>query len=152
MPGKQAWFDENRPREGKSAEEVWVGDVAGQAVPACGLQDRIGAVRDRVRAAGQQVCVVLNEERILLGMLRQKALEGDRERIAGEVMDPGPKTFRPSATLEQMLAWMREHDVQTVALVTTSLGRFCGAISRADAEATLAHDHAHDHDHVDSAR
>jgi hypothetical protein len=35
---------------------------------------------------------------------------------------------------------MREHDIQTNSLVTTGDGRLLGVISRADAEATLAHE------------
>jgi len=57
-------------------------------------------------------------------------------------MRPGPKTFRPNVTLEELLKSMREHDIQTNSLVTTGEGRLLGAISRADAEATLAHDQA----------
>ena len=37
---------------------------------------------------------------------------------------------------------MREHDIQTNSLVTTGDGRLLGVISRADAEATLAHEQA----------
>ena len=35
---------------------------------------------------------------------------------------------------------MRDHEIQTNSLVTTSDGRLLGVISRADAEATLAHE------------
>ena len=145
MPGKQAWFDENRPRQGTTVDDLWVGDLATADVPTCGLGERIGAVRDRLGAAGPQVCVVVNGEGIVLGMLRAQALAGDPRRTAEQVMDPGPKTFRPSVSLEELLKWMREHDVTTVGLVTTSLGRLVGAISRADAEATFGHEQEHAH-------
>ena len=36
VPGKLAWFEENQPREGKSADETWIGDVADADVPTCG--------------------------------------------------------------------------------------------------------------------
>lgn len=55
-------------------------------------------------------------------------------------MSPGPKTFRPDVTLEELLKFMREHDIKTNSLVSTAEGRLLGIISRADAEATLAHD------------
>jgi len=149
VPGKQAWFDESRPREGQSSKELWIGDVAGDQVPTCSLNDGIGAVRDRVRASGQEACIVVNPQGIVLGMLREKALAGDPQKTAAQVMDPGPKTFRPSVDLEQVLDWMREHDVRTFAPVTTLDGRLVGAISRADAEATFSHDHDHQHQQGD---
>jgi Mg/Co/Ni transporter MgtE len=68
-------------------------------------------------------------------------LSADPRQSAEEVMDPGPKTFRPSVELEQVLEWMRKHDIRTFAPVTTLEGRLVGAISRADAEATLSHEH-----------
>lgn len=145
VPGKQAWFEENRPREGQTTEELWVGDVAGDHVPTCALGERVGVVRERLRTAGGEACVVVNAQGIVLGMLRGAALRGDPDGTAEQVMDPGPVTFRPSAPLTRMLAWMREHDIKTFGLVTTSEGRLVGAISRADAEATFGHEQEHAH-------
>lgn len=147
VPGKQGWFDENRPREGQTSEDLWIGDVAANHVPTCALGKTIGAVRDGLRASGHEACLVVNAQGIVLGMLREEALGGDPEKTVEEVMDPAPKTFRPSVKLEQVLEWMRRHDVRTFAPVTTLEGRLVGAISRADAEATFSHDHEHGHDH-----
>ena len=140
VPGKQAWFEDNQPREGKAVDETWIGDVADSDVPTCGLKDRVGEVRDRT--AGWDTCVVVNPERVVLGLLRKKELEGDPNATAERVMRPGPKTFRANVTLEELLKSMRDHDVQTNSLVTTGEGRLLGVISRADAEATLAHEGA----------
>ena len=142
VSGKSAWFDENQPREGKSADQIWVGDVADDSVPTCGLKERIEEIRDRVGADGRDTCIVVNDERIVLGLLRKKALNSDPDSTAEAVMEPGPKTFRPSVTLEELVSSMREHDIQTNSLVTTLDGRLLGVISRADAEATLAHEGA----------
>lgn len=140
VPGKVAWFEENGPREGASVEETWLGDVADASVPTCGLDERIGDIVERVRADGRDTCVVVNREGIVLGLLRKDALAADPQRKASEVMKPGPKTFRPNVTLQELLKSMREHDVKTNSLVTTGEGRLLGIISRADAEATLAHE------------
>jgi CBS domain-containing protein len=140
-PGKVAWYEENEPREGKAAaDEIWIGDVADSDVPTCGLKERIGDIR--VRTAGGDACVVVTPGRVVLGLLRKKELEGDPNATAEQVMRPGPKTFRPNVTLEELLKSMREHDIQTYSLVTTGDGRLLGIISRADAEATLAHESA----------
>jgi Mg/Co/Ni transporter MgtE len=140
LPGKLAWFEDNQPREGKAVEETWIGDVADPEVPTCGLKERIGDVRGRT--AEWDTCVVVGPDRVVLGLLRKAELEGDPNATAEQVMRPGPKTFRPNVTLEELLKSMREHDIQTNSLVTTGDGRLLGVISRADAEATLAHESA----------
>ena len=140
VPGKLAWFEENQPREGKTAEETWIGDGADAEVPTCGLQDRVGDVRRRT--ADWDTCVVVGPERVVLGLLRKAELGGDPKATAEQVMRPGPKTFRPNVTLDELLKSMRDHDIQTNSLVTTGEGKLLGVISRADAEATLAHDQA----------
>lgn len=140
VPGKQAWFEANQAREGTSLHETWLGDVADETVPTCGLDDRIGDLRERVDADGRQTCIVVNERGIVLGLLRQKALASPKDKRAEDVMAPGPKTFRPNLRLEDLLESMREHDIKTNSLVTTGEGQLLGVISRADAEATLAHE------------
>ncbi len=140
MPGKVAWYEENQPREGTAVEETWIGDVADANVPTCGLRDRVGDIR--ARSAGWDTCVVVGPERVVFGLLRKTELDGDADAAAERVMRPGPKTFRPNVTLEELLKSMREHDIQTNSLVTTGEGRLLGVISRADAEATLAHEQA----------
>lgn len=140
VPGKVAWFEENQPREGKAVDETWIGDVADSEVPTCGLSEKIGDIRGRT--AGWGTCVVVNPERVVLGLLRKTELEGDATATAEQVMRPGPKTFRPNVTLEELLKSMRDHDIQTNSLVTNGEGTLLGVISRVDAEATLAHDTA----------
>ena len=140
VPGKVAWFEENELREGKAVDETWIGDVADAEVPTCGLTEKIGDIRGRT--AGWDTCVVVNPERVVLGLLRKKELDGDATATAQQVMRPGPKTFRPNVTLEELLKSMRDHDIQTNSLVTNAEGKLLGVISRADAEATLAHDNA----------
>ena len=140
VPGKLSWFEENQPREGKATDETWIGDVADADVPTCGLRERLGDVRGRT--ADWDTCVVVSSERVVLGLLRKAELEGDPNATAEQVMRSGPKTFRPNVTLEELLESMRDHDIQTNSLVTTGEGKLLGVISRADAEATLAHDAA----------
>lgn len=107
-------------------------------MPTCRLDERIRDVRGRL--GGSTTCVVVNAERVVLGLLRKTELEGDGDATAEQVMRPGPKTFRPDVTLSELLEFMRDHDIQTNSLVTTLDGRLVGIISRADAEATVAHE------------
>lgn len=140
VPGKQAWYEANQPREGKAVDEIWIGDVAGSDVPTCSLTETIGDIRRRT--AGWYTCVVVDSGGVVLGLLRKKELDGDPKATAEGVMRPGPKTFRPNVTLQELVKSMRDHEIQTNSLVTTSDGKLLGVISRADAEATLAHEQA----------
>jgi CBS domain-containing protein len=140
VPGKVAWYEENQPREGKAVDEIWIGDVAGAEVPTCVLTETIGDIRRRTQ--GWDTCVVVDPGGVVLGLLRKKELDGDPKATAEQVMRPGPKTFRPNVTLQELLKSMRDHEIQTNSLVTTAEGRLLGVISRADAEATLAHENA----------
>jgi Mg/Co/Ni transporter MgtE len=140
VPGKTAWYEDNQPREGKAVDEIWIGDVAGSDVPTCGLTDRIGEIR---RRPGEwKTCVVVDPHGVVLGLLWKKELDADPQATAEQVMRPGPKTFRPNVTLQELLKSMRDHEIQTNSLVTTAEGKLLGVISRADAEATLAHEQA----------
>ena len=140
VPGKVAWFEANQPREGKAVDEIWIGDVAGSEVPTCSLKETIGDIRRRT--GKWDTCVVVDSEGVVLGLLRKKELDADPQATAEQVMRLGPKTFRPNVTLQELLKSMRDHEIQTNSLVTTAEGRLLGVISRADAEATLAHEQA----------
>ncbi|MDQ6711035.1 MAG: CBS domain-containing protein, partial [Candidatus Dormibacteraeota bacterium] len=96
--------------------------------------------RERVRADGRDLCIVVNEQHVVLGLLRKKELDGGDDVTAEQVMRPGPGTFRPNLTLEEMLKFMREKDIKTNSLITTPEGRLLGIIARNDLEATFAHD------------
>jgi CBS domain-containing protein len=139
-PGKVAWYEENEAREGKAVDEIWIGDVAGSDVPTCSPTETIGDIRRRT--GDWDTCVVVDSKGVVLGLLRKKELDADPTTTAEEVMRPGPKTFRPNVTLQELLKSMRDHEIQTNSLVTTAEGRLLGLISRADAEATLAHEQA----------
>jgi predicted transcriptional regulator len=125
--------------------------VARKDVPTCGLNDRIGEVRERVQAAGWDACVVVNEERIVLGLLRKEELEtGEDERVE-LVMRPGPSAFRPHVNIEAMAQHMIEHEMPN-APITTSDGRLVGLLLRVDAaKAALKlreqHEREHEHEH-----
>ncbi len=84
-----------------------------------------------------QSCVVVNDQRIVLGLVRRDALTAGGQRTAEEVMLPGPVTFRPNVSLEEMASYMDEHKLRQ-ALVTTSDGELIGMASREDVEARRA--------------
>ena len=107
--------------------------MARKDVPTCVLEDRLSDVRDRVKKDGWGVCVVVNEERIVLGLLRAEELAGDPDQAAEQAMRPGPSTFRPHVPIEEMAAYMVEHDLPS-SPITTLEGRLVGVLLRKDAE------------------
>ena len=119
------------PTEGTNAQQPRAGDVARKDVPTCELSDRLGVVRDRVRALGWDAVVVVNEERVVLGLLRSKELDKDPDLLIEQAMRPGPSTFRPFASTEELRHFMVDHHMES-APVTTSDGRLVGLLRQQD--------------------
>lgn len=136
-PGKADWLANGLPTEGEFADVPRVGDLAWRDVPTCRLTDRIGSVAERVRASGANACVVVNDERVVLGLLRQEALDVDPQTPVEQVMEPGPKTYRFHVLPEKAADYLRRHEIDSV-LVTTSDGELLGLLRREDVERQAA--------------
>jgi rhodanese-related sulfurtransferase/CBS domain-containing protein len=130
--GKLDWLAAGLPTEGSNARQLRAGDVALADVPTCGPDDRLGEVARRVRAAGWDACVVVNPERVVLGLLRAKELEADESLRIEQAMRPGPSTFRPHVPIAEMAEFMTDHGLES-SPVTTSDGRLVGLLLRRDA-------------------
>ena len=120
------------PSEGANAARPRAGAVARADVPTCSLDERLGDVRARVRAAGWDACVAINAQRVVLGLLRAAELEAAPDLRIERAMRPGPSTCRPFVSIEEMARLMAEHDL-TSAPITTSDGRLVGLLRRDDA-------------------
>jgi Mg/Co/Ni transporter MgtE len=132
VAGELDWLAAGLPTEGRNAELPRAGDVARPDVPTCRLDEPIDQVRERVRAAGWDACVVVNEERVVLGLLRTGELEQGRDEPVEQVMRPGPSTFRPHVPIEELAHHLIHHDLPS-SPVTTSDGRLVGLLRREDA-------------------
>jgi CBS domain-containing protein len=130
--GKLDWLAAGLPTEGSNPQRPRAGDVARGDVPTCGLDERLGAVARRVRGAGWDACVVVNEQRVVLGLLRAKELGSDEDLRIERAMRPGPSTFRPHVPIAEMAAYMADHDLVN-SPITTSDGRLVGLLRRQDA-------------------
>lgn len=134
--GKADWFAAGLPREGTQAHTPRAVDAARRDTPTCQLADRVGDVRDAVRAAGWELCIVTNEAHIVLGRLRKDAFAADRQTRVEAVMEAGPTTFRPDVPLDELTEHLRKRHVQSV-VVSTSDGELIGVLFREDAERRL---------------
>lgn len=129
--GKHDWLAAGLPTEGSNAQRPRAGGIARSDVPTCRLDERLGEVRERAQAAGWNVCVAVNDQGIVFGLLREKELAGDSDVTIAEAMRPGPSTFRPHVSAREMAKYMVEHDLQS-SPITTSDGRLVGILLRDD--------------------
>ena len=132
VDGKLDWMAAALPTEGTNAQRPRAGAVARSDSSTCRLDETLGPVQERVRAAGWKACVVVNGERVVLGLLRENELGGDPNQRIEQAMRPGPSTFRPFVPVEELAHYMAEHELPS-ALITTSDGRLVGVITLEDA-------------------
>lgn len=98
-----------------------------------------------MRAAGWDSCVVINSERVVLGMLGKKELTGDPELTIEKAMRSGPSTYRPFVPIGEMAHELVDRDLP-IAPVTTSDGRLVGLLKREDALRAYHEGRAHRRD------
>src|ERR1700757_138225 len=136
--GQGGWVGAGLPTQGTNAQRPRAGAVARSDSPTCRLDETLGPVRERGRAAGWNACVVVNAERVVLGLLRETELGGDPNQRIEQAMRPGPSTFRPFVLVEELAHYMAQHDLPN-SPITTSDGRLVGLITLEDA-ARVAHE------------
>jgi len=137
VAGKLDWMAAGLPTEGTNAARPRAGDVARRDVPTCHLDEKLGDVQERVVAAGWDACVVVNSERVVLGLLRAAELRRDPALRIEKAMRPGPSTFRPYEEIEKVAKIMADRNLESVP-ITTSDGRLVGLLLRADVNRDLA--------------
>jgi Mg/Co/Ni transporter MgtE len=141
--GKQNWMASGLPTEGKYAGFPRAGGLARRDVPTARLEEHLGEVRKQVEASEHDTAVVVNEERVVLGLLRPEQLEGDPGARIEDAMSPGPSTFRPHVYVTEMAEFMQRHDLPS-APITTGDGVLVGLLLRDDA-VRAAEDLHHEH-------
>ncbi len=129
VAGKKSWGSYGLPRAGTNVPDRTAGDVARRDVPTCALDERLTDVRERVRAAGWDTCIVVNVQDVVLGRLGRKAIAADSEESVEEAMTPGPGTVRPSIGTDALLERIRARKLTSL-LVTTPDGRLVGLALR----------------------
>jgi len=136
IDGKVDWMAAGLPTEGTNTQKPRAGDIARKDVPTCGLTEKLGEVATRVRALGWDAVVVVNEQRVVLGLLRTKELAADQKQSIEKAMRPGPSTFRPYVSLHDMLHFMIDHKLES-SPITTSDGRLVGLLMQKDVAAEM---------------
>jgi CBS domain-containing protein len=109
-----------------------MGSLVRRDVPTCQPGEAICDVQAGIQGIGWEICVVVNDEGIVLGLLRQSAFDESPTPVE-KAMECAPRTYRLDASPAKALDYMRKHNVDSV-LVTTSDGRLVGAVKLEDVE------------------
>ncbi len=131
VDGKADWYAWGLPMEGTAVTQLRAGQLARPDVPTARLDEPVGAVSRRTEAAGWNTAVVVNAEQVVLGLLRPAAFGQHPAMLVEAVMEEGPSTFRPHATLDAPRRNMERHRVGGIP-VTTPDGRLVGFLRRED--------------------
>ena len=137
--GEVDWVAHGLPTEGVATGAPTAGRLLNGEVVTCGLDDRVGDVRERVGASPYGFALVASPRGVLLGRLRGGRLEGDPAARAEGLMEAGPSTVRPHTSAERLAKRLAARDLKT-AIVTTPEGVLLGVVRRSDLEAALAQD------------
>ena len=136
-PGKDGWLTMGLPTEGPDAATPRAGDVADRDASTCASHERLGDVRDRLQAAGEASCIVVNDQRVVLGRVRGESLDVDAEQTVEAVMEAGPTTVRPSEPLDALIERMQKRKAKSI-VVSTADGVLVGVLRREEGERRLS--------------
>ena len=136
VAGKTDWFACGHSREGTAAAVPWVGDLLLEGVVTCRIGARLEEVGELASGGDPDLCVVVNGERIVAGVLRGNALSKDPGSLVEDVMELGPRTIRPSQPVERLLAKRSSQGVKSW-IVTTAHGELLGVVARRELELAL---------------
>jgi rhodanese-related sulfurtransferase len=126
---KAAWMADGLPVEGTVKNSSRAGAIARVEIPRCSLGEKLGDVRDRLD--GEDLCAVIDDDEILLGVVREATIALPDSTLVDEVLQPAPPTVRPSVTGTELVQSM-EDDGRTYVFVTTLGGKLIGVIHRSD--------------------
>lgn len=122
-PSKMDWIGAGLPFDGTLAAEPLLAKLADAGVPTCRMSDTVGEARSRIGT--WDICVVVNEDQVVLGLVRAEALGVADDRSVVDVMQEGPSTFRPHVTAQEMVSQL-EKSPRSWLLVTNLDGTLVG--------------------------
>lgn len=130
--GKLDWLASGLPTEGPAAEEPTIGDVAHRDAPTCRLDERLADLTKRM-SEGWNWCAVINQDLVVLGRVRRRAIEEHPHASVRQAMENGPPTYRPSMLASELRELMQAGGYDS-AFVTDSDGHLIGLVNRLDLE------------------
>jgi predicted transcriptional regulator len=129
MPGKMDWLAYGLAVEKRQDGSPMLIERIERQVPTCGLKDSVGEAKGRADKLGSQICAVVNDRGIVLGLLREDAWKNDPDVPAEKAMESGPTTLRPSYPVGDATELLVKRS-QDAILVTSSDGKLMGVFKR----------------------
>ena len=135
--GKVDWIAHGGALEGMKASQPTLRDFARDDVVTCRLEDQVGEVGARIEKSPYPFGLVTSSSGVILGRLRSSMLDCDPGLRAEQVMEPGPKTFRPHRSPAGVARELAEKDLRW-GIVSTPEGELIGVAARRELEEATA--------------
>lgn len=133
--GRTDWESAGLPMEGTDVRGPAIAEAVTHDPPTADVAETVGQARQRMDGSTQ--VIVINEESVVVGVMRKESWEHDEETLVGDAMRLGPATIRPGSQLAPLVGRMETKDVESV-IVTDAEGRLIGVITLESGRATLA--------------
>lgn len=132
VEGKVEWLMNRLPTEGEGPHYPLVGEAATkEGLHTCELGSSADESLQKMEEGGDTSCLVLNEEGIVLGRIRNKQAETMTGRVVEDVMERGPTTVRPTEPAKALFERMERRKVPEI-VVTTKKGELIGVARLGD--------------------
>ncbi len=125
-PGKADWLAAGWETEGEQAKKQRLKQMMQKDVFTCSLRERLEDVKSR-RRPNQDMCIVLSDKNIVLGVIQGDAWDASPQSRVADIMEPGPRTFRPDLDPKEAQKALRETDLDQL-IITTSDGELLGIV------------------------
>ncbi|WP_225099982.1 CBS domain-containing protein [Streptomyces sp. CoH27] len=139
-PGKADWLAAGLPREGRTADTAFAGDVADHTAPLCTVDQPLDDAVDMLDETGHRFAAVVDAEQVVVGLLDREDAEAGGGGGVGDALRPGPATVRADAPLGPLLARMVRSGTEAVP-VTDPEGRLIGLLERERLEQAVVRPH-----------
>lgn len=124
--GKLDWIAAGEPVEGSGVGLTRLRELVGGDVPRCRLHET--AAEAVARADDWDVLAVVDEDDVVLGLLRVEDVDAEDRRLVSELMHEGPPTWRGHMSVAE-LAHHLHHQPTARLVVTRPDGRLLGVVS-----------------------
>ncbi len=133
--GRVDWESAGLPIEGTDVRGPTIAEAVTHDPPTTDVAETVGEARQRVDGFSQ--VIVVNEEGVVVGVMRKESWGQDEDTLVGDAMRLGPGTVRPGSQLTPLVGRMETKEIESV-IVTDAEGRLIGVITLESGRTALA--------------